>query len=66
MSLVLNATNTNSTIQTGTELLIAHKAKSQQELEGEMALMLIQSAMVTTDKAPQPQGVSGFTVNIKV
>ncbi|KGJ87650.1 hypothetical protein [Colwellia psychrerythraea] len=48
----------------GAELLIAAVAKSQQELEGQMALQLIQSANVNNVAAPT--GKSGFQVNIKV
>lgn len=48
----------------GAELLTAAVAKSQQELEGEMALQLIQS--VNSSSQSKPTGNSGFQVNIKV
>ena len=48
----------------GAELLSAAVSKSQQELEGQMALQLIQSA--SPANLPAPTGNSGFQVNIKV
>jgi thiazole synthase ThiGH ThiG subunit len=48
----------------GAELLTAALAKRQQEVEGKMALQLIQSASVSN--LPAPSGNSGFNVNIKV
>ncbi|MCJ8296294.1 MAG: hypothetical protein MJK15_17995 [Colwellia sp.] len=48
----------------GAEFLTAAVAKSQQELEGKMALQLIQSANI--NNVPAPTGNSGFQVNIKV
>lgn len=48
----------------GEELLTAALAKNQQEIEGKMALQLIQSASATN--LPAPTGNSGFQVNIKV
>ena len=48
----------------GAEFLTAAVSKSQQELEGQMALQLIQSANSTN--LPAPTGNSGFQVNIKV
>jgi len=48
----------------GAELLTAALSKRQQEVEGKMALQLIQSASV--DNLPTPSGSSGFNVNIKV
>jgi len=48
----------------GAEFLSAAVAKSQQELEGQMALQLIQSA--NPSNLPAPTGNSGFQVNIKV
>ncbi len=49
---------------TGEELLTAKLAKGNQELEGKMALQLIQSAQV--NNAPVPTGNSGLQINIKV
>lgn len=51
-------------VSSGEEFLTAAVAKSQQELEGKMALQLIQAANVTN--LPAPSGNSGFQVNIKV
>jgi hypothetical protein len=48
----------------GAEFLTAAVSKSQQELEGKMALQLIQSA--SPSNLPTPTGNSGFQVNIKV
>ena len=48
----------------GAELLTAALSKGQQEMEGKMALQLIQSANV--NNVPAPVGNSGFQVNIKV
>ncbi len=46
-------------------ILTAKKAQSQQELEGQMALELIQSASIDSI-APIPVGNSGHNINIKV
>jgi hypothetical protein len=48
----------------GEEFLTAAVAKSQQELEGKMALQLIQAANVIN--LPVPSGNIGFEINIKV
>ena len=48
----------------GTEFLSAAVSKSQQELEGQMALQLIQSA--SPSNLPAPTDNSGFQINIKV
>lgn len=48
----------------GEEFLTAAVAKSQQELEGKMALQLIQAANVIN--LPAPSGNIGFEINIKV
>jgi len=64
MSISLGQNNSVTAQSTsGAELLTAALAKSQQELEGEMALQLIQSASPTN--LPAPSGNSGFNVNIK-
>lgn len=63
MSININST---SSIQTNDSTAVgiktAQKAKGQQELEGQMALNLIQSAAIV----PPPSGNAGNTVNIKV
>lgn len=65
MSISLDQNNSVSTKATsGEEFLTAAVSKSQQELEGQMALQLIQSASPTN--LPAPTGNSGFQVNIKV
>lgn len=52
----------------GFEVLGAVMAKKQQNQEGKMALMLIQSAMQTVDKAQSsaPVGNLGQNINIHV
>lgn len=60
-----------SAVQTNTDsahgLLVAKKARSQQELEGQMALELIQSAGTAANASlPTPTATSGMNVNIKV
>lgn len=66
MSITLGSTDS---VQTNTEsshaILTAKKAQSQQEIEGQMALKLINSASVDTVTMP-PVGNSGHNVNIKV
>lgn len=56
-------------VQTNTEsahaILTAQKAKSQQEIEGQMALKLINSASIDTAAMP-PVGNSGHNINISV
>ena len=60
--------NSQSAIQTNTESAVAiktaQKAKSQQEIEGQMAMKLIETAAV--DNVPAPQGNAGNNINIKV
>ena len=60
--------NTNNSVQTNTESAVAIKtanlAKSQQAIEGEMALQLIQSASI--DSLPTPSTTVGTQINIKV
>lgn len=46
-------------------ILTAKKAQSQQEIEGQMALKLIDSANVNGATSP-PVGNSGHIINIKV
>jgi hypothetical protein len=50
----------------GQALLSAALDKSQQEIEAQMALQLIQSATVLNTGVPAPIGNSGFQINIKV
>lgn len=66
MSITLGSTDT---VQTSTDsahaILTAKKAQSQQEIEGQMALKLINSASI--DVAAMPAvGNSGHNINIKV
>lgn len=57
----------NEAVQGNTQsahgILTAKKAKGQQEIEGQMALNLIQSASVNTQA---PVGNSGHNINIAV
>lgn len=68
MSITINpsspSTAQSSSASEGAQLLTAALAKNNQELEGQMALQLIQSA--NTSSLPAPTGVSGNNVNIKV
>lgn len=65
MSIAVNQNNSGGIApSSGAELLTAALSKSQQEIEGKMALQLIQSASI--DNLPEPVGNSGFQVNIKV
>ena len=65
MSIAINSTTPAQTnTDTGVALKTAGLAKSQQELEGQMALNLIQSAVVTN--IPSPVGNTGSQINIKV
>jgi hypothetical protein len=67
MSLLLNNIESVQTdITTGYALKTAALSKSQQELEGEMALKLIASAGSIDSVALPTSGSSGFTINIKV
>ena len=65
MAINLESNNSaSSPPSSGAELLTAALAKSQQEIEGEMALQLIQSASVIN--VPAPVGNIGTQINIKV
>ena len=64
MSLTLNNDNAVNEITTGHALKTAKLSKDQQELEGEMALKLIDSANLNA--VALPVGNSGHNVNIKV
>lgn len=61
--------NSNNSVQMNTESAVAiktaQKANNQQELEGQMALKLIQSA-TTVEQVAAPIGNSGHNINIKV
>ncbi len=50
----------------GQELVSVALNKSQQEIEAQIALQLIQSATVLNTSVPPPTGNSGFQINIKV
>lgn len=66
MSIELNANNAVSTnTETAHAIKTANLAKSQTELEGEMALNLIASAAVDNMSLPVV-GNSGQNINIKV
>ena len=65
MSLSIGNTDAvQSNVDTAHGIKTAQKAKSQQELEGQMALNLIQSANVNA--VPAPTATSGNNINIKV
>jgi hypothetical protein len=65
MTLAINSSNP---VQTNTDTAVAiktaQKAQSQQEIEGEMAINLIETAALP--QTPSPVGNSGHNVNIKV
>ncbi len=48
------------------ELAVAKKAQNQQELEGQMAVQLIEAAASSLESLPAPTATSGNNVNIKV
>ena len=61
----------NDSMQNNTEtaqgVLVAKKAQTQTEIEGQMALNLIESATsALTQSLPAPVGNSGNNINIKV
>ncbi len=65
MSIVLgNTPSVQTNVDTGFALKTASLAKDQQELEGQMAIKLIQTADLSN--IPGPSGSSGSQVNIKV
>ncbi|RHW77114.1 hypothetical protein [Colwellia sp. RSH04] len=65
MSIVLGSPSSVQTnTDTGFALKTATLAKDQQELEGQMAIKLIQTADLSN--VPAPSGSSGSQVNIKV
>ncbi|TPH12773.1 hypothetical protein [Litorilituus lipolyticus] len=65
MSIVLGSPSSVQTnTDTGFALKTASLAKDQQELEGQMAIKLIQTADLSN--VPAPSGNSGSQVNIKV
>ncbi len=63
MSITLNNDNAVTEINTGHALKTANLSKSQQELEGQMAINLIESANINAIAAPV--GNSGHNINIK-
>ncbi len=68
MSLAIGNTDSlQNNTETAHGVLVAKKAQSQTELEGQMALNLIESATgAITQSIPAPVGNSGNNVNIKV
>jgi len=64
MSITLNNDNAVTEINTGHALKTANLTKNQQELEGQMAIKLIESANIEAIAAPV--GNSGHNINIKV
>ncbi len=67
MSIELTASSViNLQNKQGQELLSVALNKSQQEIEAQMALQLIQSATVLNTGVSAPTGNSGFQINIKV
>ena len=67
MSIELTASSViNLQNKQGQELLSVALNKSQQEIEAQIALQLIQSATVLNTGVPAPTGNSGFQINIKV
>ena len=68
MSITIGSTDSAQTnTETAQGVLTAKKAQSQQELEGKMALELIQSATAAiTQSIPAPTNNAGQTINIKV
>jgi len=67
MSISLNNTEgVQTNITTGHALKTAKLSQSQQELEGEMALKLIASAVGADSVALPTVGNSGHNINIKV
>ena len=64
MSLTLNNENAVREVTTGHALKTANLSKDQQELEGQMAIDLIESAYIGS--LAQPIGNSGQKINIIV
>ncbi|MDO6446919.1 hypothetical protein Q4493_14180 [Colwellia sp. 1_MG-2023] len=66
MSITIASSNpVNSDIETGHALLTAKKVQGQQELEGQMAVKLIEGASVDAAQLPTTAS-SGHNINIKV
>jgi hypothetical protein len=66
MSITIGSSNTTTTdIDTGHALLTAKKVQDQQELEGKMALALIEGASLDATALPTTAS-SGQNINIKV
>ncbi|QOL25009.1 hypothetical protein LP316_11925 [Thalassotalea sp. LPB0316] len=62
--------HSSSAVQTASgdalEIAVAKKAQNQQEIEGQMAVQLIEAAASSLDSLPAPTASSGNNVNIKV
>jgi hypothetical protein len=66
MSITIASSNAPSTdIDTGHALLTAKKVQNQQEIEGKMAVKLIEGASLDATALPT-SGSSGQNINIKV
>lgn len=65
MSITIGSSNTNTEINTGHALLTAKKMQDQQELEGQMAVALIEGASIDAAALPTTSS-SGNNINIKV
>lgn len=62
-----NTSSVQNNTETAQGVLVAKKAQSQTELEGQMAINLIESATsALTQSIAAPVGNSGNNVNIKV
>ena len=68
MSLSIGSNNTSvqNNVDTANGLKTAKIAQTQQELEAQMALQLIESANLTTSTVSAPTDTRGQTINIKV
>ena len=66
MSITIGSSNTTNTdIDTGHALLTVKKMRDQQELEGQMAVKLIEGASLDAAALPTTSS-SGHNINIKV
>ncbi|MCO4797753.1 MAG: cytoplasmic protein [Colwelliaceae bacterium] len=65
MSITIGSTDAgNTNIDTGHALLTEKKVRDQQELEGQMAIKLIEASSIDSVTTP-PVGNSGHNINIK-
>ncbi|GAA6206676.1 MULTISPECIES: cytoplasmic protein [Thalassotalea] len=62
---IASSSNTNTNIDTGHALLTAKKVQDQQELEGQLAMKLIEGANVEAASLPTTAS-SGHHINVKV